>query len=216
MKKLSTLVLLLMIGALSVWSQTNNTFLFCDKNGKEVPDGTKLTITEVEDDGWEGMMMPSGLFVKNTADEDASLRIHCQLQTIDNGLFQICFPTSCITKEAKETFDTPSGSMSAGEIKDLMTEWVPEGYGKCTVVYQVEVMKMISLIPLQYESLGMGSSVTVEYVYADPAGVENVFSDKMREPSAYYNLNGVKKNAPHRGLNIVRMNDGQVIKQILR
>lgn len=217
MKKIFTLALLLLpMVALSTWSQTNNTFCFVDKDGKEVADGAKLTMTESEDDGWGGILIPSGLSVKNTADEEVSLRIHCQLQTIDNGAFQICFPTNCITKEHVETFVTPSGPMNGGEVKNLLTEWTPESYGKCTAVYQVEVMKMISLIPLQYESLGMGPSVTVEYVYANPADIENVRHEEMSEPSAYYHLNGIRQDTPQRGLNIVRMKNGKVVKQFMR
>lgn len=216
MKKISVLALFLLMGAMSICAQTNNTFRFVDKDGKEVPDGTKLTITETEDDGWGGVMMPSGLSVENTANEEVSLRIHCQLQTLDNGAFQICFPTACITKTAVETFDTPSGPMNGGEIKDLQTEWVPTAYGKCTAVYQVEVMKLVSLIPLKYESLGMGASVTVEYVYADPAGIESMFNGDTNEPTAYYNLNGTRLYTPQRGLNIIRMKNGQVVKQLKR
>ena len=218
MRKLSTLALLLMMGAMSAWSQTENIFRFVDKDGKEVPDGTELTITETEemDDGFGGVstIMPSGLYVENTTGEEASLRIHCQLQTLDNGLFQICFPTTCISKEAVETFDTPSGPLSSGEIKTLQTEWLPDTYGRCTAVYQVEVMKLISMIPLKYESLGMGPSVTVEYVYTDPAHIEEMHGDEANEPEACYNLNGIKRNALQRGLNIVRMKNGQVVKQL--
>lgn len=220
MKKISTFVLLLMMGAMSAWSQTENIFHFVDKDGKEVPDGTELTITEVEeeDDGFGGVtvMMPSGLYVKNMTDEEVSLRIHCQLQTLDNGLFQICFPANCISKEAVETFDTPSGPMNSNEIKNLQTEWLPTEYGKCTAVYQVEVMKLVSLIPLKYESLGMGPTVTVQYVYADPASIGNAFKDEANKPMVWYNLNGIRQNTSQRGLNIVRMKNGQVIKQIKR
>lgn len=214
MKKLSTLALLLMMGVMSAWSQTENIFCFIDKNGNTVENGAVLTITDAEDDGWGGVILPSGLSVKNTTGEEASLRIHCELQTLDNGVFQICFPTNCLSREKVETFVTPSGSVDAGAVKDILSEWLPETYGKCKVVYQIEVMKMISLIPLQYESLGMGSSITVEYVYSDNAGVNAAVSGN--EPSAYYNLNGTKFDAPQRGLNIIRMKNGQVVKQMYR
>ena len=216
MKKISTLALFLLMGTMGVLAQTNNTCRFVDKDGKEVPNDTKLTITEAEDDGWGEPMLPSGLYVRNTASEEVSLRIHCQLETLDNGSFQICFPTNCIAKTSVETFTTPSGPMSAEEIKDLQTEWLPIAYGKCTAVYQIEMMKLVSLIPPQYESLGMGPKVTVEYIYADPTGIDATLSRETSELSVYYNLNGTRLDAPQRGLNIVRMKNGQTIKQVKR
>lgn len=65
MKKISTFALFLLMGVMSAWSQTDNTFRFVDKDGKEVPDGTELTITEAEDDGWGGVMMKTGLYIKS-------------------------------------------------------------------------------------------------------------------------------------------------------
>ena len=216
MKKLFTLCFLFCIATM-VMAQAADTFQFIDSKGNVVADGTTIVAnTLTVDDITEDILIPAGLYIKNTAGEEVSLRIHCQLQTLDNGLFQICFPTACISKKAVETFDTPSGPMNSGEIKNLQTEWLPTAYGKCMAVYQVEMMKLVSLIPLQYESLGMGPSVTVEYVYADPASIGNAFTDEANEPLACYDLNGTRLDVPRHGLNIVRMKNGQVVKQLKR
>lgn len=45
-------------------AQTDGTLQFVDKNGNVVPDGSTITVTEVEDDGMGSMLISTGLSIK--------------------------------------------------------------------------------------------------------------------------------------------------------
>lgn len=214
MKKVFTLCLLMLATAWAM-AQDSNTFQFVDKDGHVVADGTTIKVLNVETDDFGDIMIPSGLFVKNTTETASSLRIHYHIQTLESGTFQICFPINCITKSTTGTFETGSELMNGNETRNLNTEWIPVTYGKCIVTYQIEVMNQTSFLPPQYESVAMGPMITVEYNYADPAGIEQT-KNGLGTAVSYYNINGIQLQSPPKGLNIVKLTNGKVKKLINR
>ena len=200
----------------SLNAQNLSTIVFVDKDGHLVADGSTITVnTAVENDFGE-MVLLSGLYVKNLTSDNVALRVHFNVQTLDNGLFQICFPVSCITKSVTGVFETGSDIMSAGEQRDLQTEWTPQAYGKCIVTYQIELMKQLPGFPPQFEPQEMGPQVTVVYDYVDPAGINSTLTESQVAVSAVYSADGRQLDTPQHGLNIVRLSDGRVVKTYMR
>ena len=128
----------------SLNAQNLSTIVFVDKDGHQVADGSTITVnTAVENDFGE-MVLHSGLYVKNLKTDNVGVRVHFNVRTLDNGLFQICFPVACITKSVTGVFETGSDIMAASEQRDLQSEWTPQTYGKCIVTYQIELMNQLS------------------------------------------------------------------------
>ena len=67
MKKVFTLVMMMLVaGATCVFADVDETFQFMDKDGNVLADGAEWVATEVENDGWDDMVV-SGLYVKNNS-----------------------------------------------------------------------------------------------------------------------------------------------------
>ena len=168
----------------SIMAQNLTTLVFADKDGKEIADGNVITANTTEEDALGDLLVPSGLFIKNLSSESVGVRVKCNVTTLDNGLFQICFPVTCISKSVMGAFDTGSDLISSGELRNLLTEWMPDAYGTCSVTYQIELMKQVNLFPPTFESLEMGPKVTVNFVYADPSGIDEVSTTEVMAPMA--------------------------------
>ena len=147
----------------------NSVVQFVDEEGYSIDDGSTITITEGEDDGWGGTMFPSGLYVQNTSDEDIYVGIDYDIKELPNGSFQIVFPISCMNISKVGTGKTAEGLLQAGEKKTLMAEWLPDidGFGTCTVELQINTYTYNS-ISKKYELQAKGPTVTVRMVYSDP------------------------------------------------
>lgn len=214
MKKSITLVLLTLLCTTTLMAQSKGTLIFTDNNGNEITDGTILSRQEATEDDFGEILVPSGLFVKNTSNDNSGIRIICDIKTIDNGNFQICFPNNCISKGTVESFATPAGPISGDQTLDLQTEWLPKAYGKCSVTYQIQTMKILSLFPPKYEEGELGSKITVNYEYVDPLNVNNIECQPKATVTARYNTAGEALSSPQHGINIVKMSDGKTRKQI--
>ena len=215
MKKLFTLFLFSLLTIGQTWAQDNDTFQFVDKDGNVVASGTTVKVTNVEADDFDGIIVPSGIFVKNTKEAASGIRIHYSIQTMESGTFQMCFPVNCITKSTTGTFITSSDLMNANEIRNLNTEWIPATYGKCVVTYQIEVMNPTNSFPPQFESVAMGPQITVEYIYADPASIQQTRNEQGTVDS-YYSINGMQLPIAQKGFNIVKLTNGEKVKFINR
>lgn len=214
MKKLFTLCMFLLTTA-SMMAEDSNTFQFTDKDGNAIENGATVTVKTPVTDAFGEVILPSGIYVKNVSAGDAGIRIHYTIETLENGTFQICFPVSCITKNATGDFVTDSDLMSSGQSRDLQSEWLPNTYGQCKVTYQIEVMTQTQILPPKFEPKEMGSKITVLFTYADPAGIEETTGNNNHQSViARYSLNGRKLEAPHHGIVIERLSNGQTIKTL--
>ncbi|MBR5688724.1 MAG: Omp28-related outer membrane protein [Prevotella sp.] len=182
MKKFLLLFWMTLTGILSGFGQSTNAIVFVDANGTVLEDGATLTINTPTKDDFGDDILLSGLSIKNVSDEAVSASIHVNIKSISNGKLQICFPTACITKEEACTFVTNGVELAAGAVRDLQTEWVPAEDGTCLVTYQIELMKQTVEFPTEFESVGMGSTVTIKYVYGKGGEV----NPDPEETSQYY------------------------------
>ncbi len=142
-------------------------FEFVGKDGNVVPDGTTLTLNEVThiDDGTDVFdVMYSNLYVRNKTSETRYLRINMFIERIDNGVYQLCFPSACRPYYDVTNIVTEGGPMTANQLKDMMTEWIPTEEGGCDVTFTVEVLNMTgTILNPTYTYVCDGPTVTLHY-----------------------------------------------------
>ena len=209
MKKLFTLCIGL-IAAFAVKAQSDFPLQFADKDGNIIADGTTLNITAYETNDFGEVMMPSGLFVKNTSGQAVQGGGEYTIQTIENGDFQTCFPVNCIRKTGTGTFETGDGAFAAGELKDMQTEWFPSAEGNCVVVYRLITFKQ-NPITKKWMRDANGPTVTLNFTYST-SGISSATTEKQVSQVEYYNLVGRQVQQPITGVCLVKTTytDGSV------
>lgn len=216
MKKLSILFLALFM-ALMAKAQVDETFQFVDPSGQVLPHNSIVdVITSIPDD-FDGMKMIVPLSVKNMSDATAYVRVVYEITSIDNGGFQICFPVTCNLQRSVGTYETASGPMDGGQVKDLQSEWLPTTNGKCTVVLRLELMQLTGQFPKQsFDKLADGPQITVKFNNYATNGIAPVSTQSSVATAYRYMLDGRRLMSAQRGLNMVRMADGTVRKVFVR
>lgn len=201
MKKIFTLFMGL-VATLTVQAQSDFPLQFADKDGNIIADGTVLNLTTVETDDFGDVLMPSGLYVKNTIDADVEGGGVYSITTFSNGSFQTCFPANCVSNNKTGNFETSHGTIAAGGLKSMQTEWLPASSGTCVVTYQLVTYKQ-NVITKQWQKDQTGPTVTLNFTY-DPAGVNSTVNNKSVHRVEYYNLTGRRVQTPGRGMYIVK------------
>lgn len=205
MKKLISSLCLLFSTLVPVLAQVDETFQFVDANGNVVSNGATITATQLVEDEFLGNNINSGLHVKNVSGASAMVRVVYSITTLDNGSLQVCFPVTCNSQMATGSYETTPGTLNAGTIHDLQSEWFPMAFGSCTVSYRLEVMQQVGVFPHQsYEKVADGPTVTVMFTYADPAAISNPLSNAQPTGTNSFDLLGRQHAClPLRGLKIV-------------
>ena len=161
------LILGLVLSLLTMSAQNLDIFEFIDKDGNVIPDGTTLTLTEVtsEEDIFTGEVisyMYSHVKLRNKMTSNQAMRINLTIERIDNGSYQLCFPMACKTFDEETNVVTEGGVLSANEVRDLQTEWIPIEEGYCDVVLTVELLNMSgSIINPVYTYVGNGPTIKI-------------------------------------------------------
>ena len=156
MKKVLSIIALLW-GVAQFSSAEDFSYEFVKSDGSIVPNGSLVTITnaEVADDGSGDIVMNSGLGAfRRDGDVDDLLRIAYDIQTMDNGSMQICFPSACKYINSVSASATNPGKMTSQQ-QSIATEWFPTTYGKCTA--KLSLQTVVSVIG-GYEVLDEGRS----------------------------------------------------------
>jgi hypothetical protein len=209
MKRILSLITLAIM--LATGTKAQGCFVFVDKDGQEIANETTIVRNEAAEDDFGMVQIPSELSVKNaSAPEGYQVRIEWTISRIDNGAVQVCYPMNCVSQSNKGTYQSAVGQQADGTVQDLMSEWLPSetgAYGECIVTYKAVTLQPIGKIYTTADS----RTVTVRYVYADPASIGHS-RQASATPMAWYDLSGRKHNEPAKGFNIVRMSDGKVKK----
>ena len=205
MKKVFTLCLGLM-SMLALHAQSNFPIQFADKDGNIIADGTTLTITDYEEDEFTGVLLPSGLYVKNITESEVQCAGAFSITSMSNGAFQSCFPVNCMQASAVGDYTTSDGALAAGALKSMQTEWLPEAEGTCTVVYQLITYKQ-NPITKQWTVDKYGPTVTMNFAYGT-TGINNAPTPNA-QPSTCYDLMGRRVSKPAKGVYII--NGRQVV-----
>lgn len=211
MKKLFTSVMMLLLATSFAFAQDEALVRFVDEAGNVYADGSTIDITEGEDDGWGGMMFPTGLYVENIAGEDLYVGSDYEIVSIPNGSFQFCFPKTCANKSQKGSYTTEQGVLETDAKKDLQAEWLPEAYGTCTVIIQINLYTF-NAITKKYNLDERGPKITVNMIYSDNASVNNI--EQKAQAVARYNAAGQQVSETQQGLTIVKLDNGKTMKVV--
>lgn len=216
MKRTLTLIAaaLLWCGASQVLAQADATFRFVDADGNEVPDGTVLTVSQLNESGQ--MVVP--LRVQNVSGQKAAASIYETIADKPNGEWQTCAFGNCLTL-SKNGY-SPKSVAEAGYDRSIQTEWIPTpgAYAEWTATLQIHVFNIVTKTQFGQkidsagdDIIGHGPTVTVRFLYQDPSHVGSLLTDGTAI-SHIYSFDGRQLNALRRGLNIVRLSDGRVQK----
>ena len=216
MKKIFTLILasLVLTTTAKADEKVDETFQFVDTQGQVVPDGSVITISELNADGQ--MVIP--LRVKNMSGQKAAASIYEVISEKPNGEWQTCAFGNCQTLTASGY--SPKSVVDADYEKSIQTEWIPVAgqYAEWTATLQVHVFNITTKTQFgrQVDSagdniIGYGPKVTVRFRYLNPAHVNGTFSTGV-SISHIYTADGRQLNAMRRGLNIVKLTNGRALK----
>lgn len=233
MRKLFTLCLaLLAISSMPAMAQDSdeeeeldNTFQFVKRtiNGTDttwtvINDGETYNATDVEVDEFTGgAMVMSGLYVRNTSEDDSPARVHLTINSLPSGAIQFCMLGNCAQYRNVDVDNAKAGVIISGKNDDMQLEWLPDenSYGTATVTLQANpaVATSISIFNTTYTDNGRGPKITVNFVNPDPAGISNVNAKAASsEVAAIYNVRGEQLSSMQKGINIVRYADGTTRK----
>ena len=201
MKKIFTLFMGL-VAALAVQAQSDFPLQFVDKDGNIITDGSVLNLTTVEENDFGDVQMPSGLYVKNTTNDDVQGGGVYNITSLSNGSFQTCFPANCVSNNKVGNYETSNGTIAAGEQKSMQTEWLPTDKGTCVVNYQLVTYKQ-NVITKKWQKDKEGPKVTLKFTYGT-SGISNAANDKSVRSVEYFNLTGRRVQTPVHGVYIVR------------
>ena len=195
MKKIVTLFFSF-FAAFALQAQNNFPLQFVNASGEIIPDGTVLNLTEIEIDELFGdMLMPSGLKVTNVSNDVVYGGATYTIQVIKGGRFQTCFPSNCMSQGAAGTYTTNADALMPGQLRDMQTEFLPDGDGTCIVTYQLQTFRKVGNSYFPDED---GPSVTLRFA-TDPDGIGDVKASKACSVT-YYDLSGQKVERPVRGV----------------
>lgn len=168
------MAMVLLAGSTVAFAQdeVDNTFRFIDNDGNEVPDGSTYTAIAKEPYPGGNFQADFDLFVENTTEDIAYVSARIITEYMSSGSVSFCFPEQCMSIGLD--FTSGTGPIVKGDKKALNSEWIPEAgeYGTATFTLQLRVMEEIS--PLKYEFKAYGPKITLNCIYADPAGINDV------------------------------------------
>ena len=165
MKKVFTALLFgLSLLATPVLAQDyDQSFAFVDENGTIIENGATVVRDKVEFDDFTGEVIYSGISVMNvSAPPTETIKMHYTITRIDNGAYQICFPTSCNSQTAVGNYTTAEG-MLMGNVQDIQSEWFPTADGECIVDLRIELV-VKSGFPPTVTHKAWGPSMTLRFV----------------------------------------------------
>ncbi len=223
MKRFFTLIFALATLAASGWAQDDKikTFQFIDEQGNIVPDGSVITINKVNDQ----LQMVVPLHIKNMTGEKTAVSMWEDISQKPSGEWQTCAFGNCMT--LAESGYSAKSVLSGEYDQDIMTEWMLEEgkYGSWTATLEIRYFNItknfFGMEQAGNNVVGYGPSLTINFVYADNADVNDV-QRSTSTVQRVYDLQGRRLDAQRstfnvqgaHGLRIVRMADGRVIKRI--
>ena len=171
MKKFFTLLfgLCLSIGSLQA-QEIDESFVFMDEEGEIIPNGTTVVRNVVEPYDEMSEVIYSGISVLNVGGSTDYIKMTYMIQRIDNGTYQICFPSTCNMQTETGTYQTGVGQLMA-DLQDIQSEWFPVADGECIVTLTIELFTKQGLFPPTYVHKAFGPTITLHFIKGDPGDV---------------------------------------------
>ena len=205
MKKFFTLIA---VALSAMTAQAQASLEFCYEDGSIIPNGSVITVNTPDPERLldDEIFFESGVFIKNTTGSTVNSTLSFSLTEVTPGSeLSVCLGTNCNMYTVPADYSISNVDLAAGSISSMQCHWSPAfdwdteeySYGACTGIYTLQAGSTVC------------STVTVKFIYADPAGISNVASSSTAV--AAYDLQGRPAKA-QKGINIVRMSDGTVKK----
>ena len=106
----------------------------------------------------------SGISVKNVSGTSGDfIKMHYTIEQIDNGIYQICFPTTCNMQTEVGVYETGIGQLM-GDLQDIQSEWFPVADGECVVTLTIEIFTKMGFFPPTYIHKADGPTITLRFV----------------------------------------------------
>ena len=167
MKKIFTFLLFGLLATASVMQaqDIDESYVFMDEDGNVIKNEATVVRNQlgVYSDGRDVIM--SGISVYNQSGNTATdyLKVYYEIERIDNGSYQICFPSTCNEQRSVGAYETGRGQLM-GDLQDIQSEWFTEGEGECIVTLTIEIMDRESGFPPTYTHRSWGPSITIRFV----------------------------------------------------
>ena len=166
--------------ALMAWpsqaQEIDESYMFMDEEGNIIENGATIVRNVVEQYDENTEVIYSGIYVINLSGTDDYLSVHYNIGRIDNGSYQICFPTTCNTQNAVGEYETSYGQLMA-DLQNIESEWFPSADGECVVTLTIELFSKMGLFPPTYVHKAWGQTITLRFVKGDLPGPEPIVGD---------------------------------------
>lgn len=229
MRNIYTLILLWLAFSITTLAQSTDTRLqFVRGDGIVIESGSVVTFSNVEETLFGDMQIKPDIYLQNTSDDSIPLAVICNITSLPSGKIQFCAFGSCNSYSTKGEYGK-TGLLNGAVKNDMQLEWVPEGkYDSVTGEYDYSAVEgTTATIIIQTEvrnadNNGIGSrvvrggpSITINFVYPSASSIM-LTKAKIAKEGSWYNLRGQRISKHVRGVNILKLNNGSVVKQIVK
>ena len=148
MRKFFTLLLfgLSMLAWPAMAQEIDESYVFMDEEGNIIENGATVVRNVVE-----------------SFDEVSDVIYSYVINRIDNGTYQICFPTTCNMQTEVGVYETGIGQLM-GDLQDIQSEWFPVADGECVVTLTIEIFTKMGFFPPTYIHKADGPTITLRFV----------------------------------------------------
>ena len=140
----------------------DESFVFVDKDGSVIENEAVIVRNMIESFD-DSEVIYSGISVRNTNGSNDYIKMIYEIERLDNGTYQICFPSTCNMQDEVGAYETAVGQLM-GEMQDIQSEWFPVEDGECVVTLTIELFTKQGLFPPSYVHKAWGPTLTLRFV----------------------------------------------------
>lgn len=166
MRKFFTLLLfgLSMLAWPAMAQEIDESYVFMDEEGNIIENGATVVRNVVESFDEVSDVIYSGISVLNLGGSTTDhIKMNYVINRIDNGTYQICFPTTCNMQTEVGVYETGIGQLM-GDLQDIQSEWFPIADGECVVKLTIEIFTKMGFFPPTYIHKADGPTITLRFV----------------------------------------------------
>ena len=166
MRKFFTLLLfgMSMLAWPAMAQEIDESYVFMDEEGNIIENGATVVRNVVESFDEVSDVIYSGISVLNLGGSTTDhIKMNYVINRIDNGTYQICFPTTCNMQTEVGVYETGIGQLM-GDLQDIQSEWFPVADGECVVTLTIEIYTKMGLFPPTYIHKADGPTITLRFV----------------------------------------------------
>ena len=166
MRKFFTLLLfgLSMLAWPAMAQEIDESYVFMDEEGNIIENGATVVRNVVESFDEVSDVIYSGISVLNLGGSTSDyIKMIYVIDRIDNGTYQICFPTTCNMQTEVGVYETGIGQLM-GDLQDIQSEWFPVADGECVVTLTIEIFTKMGFFPPTYIHKADGPTITLRFV----------------------------------------------------